>query len=248
MEVFEDAAVSEGDSADHDINIVFGVNAVSHQRSHVCSFIRIKYATGVSSEIAAQLTTIPNQAPVTKTTQIDYEPVSADIVSKYPRLEETGVSFETLIRMLERESEVRLGEDVQQRYLTRGYQHYVDITLEAQRAVAVEFGFTAEEGVHLLQSAEYLVASDPDKLERVRNASFYRKYNRCYDGSVRVGDVVNETQHPLWRLTRSETNEQFAAGWNPNNCSLTPESLSATLQRSAGSDHKPTVIVAGSYS
>ena len=245
MELFEQA--SEVEFASNDTNVTFGAVAVTHPRSHVCSFIRIKYASSLPASVNSTPPTASTKV-VTKAAQIDYEPVSADVSANYPKLTETAdVSFETLIRMLQRESEVRLGEHVQQQYLTRGYEHYVDITLEAQRAVAAEFGFSPDEGVRLLQSAEYLVASDPEKLAQVRNASFYRKFNRCYDGGVRVGDVVEEPQHVLWKLARRESNVQ-PCEWSPTNCTLVPETLSAALQRAAGSTNKPTVIVAGSYS
>lgn len=148
-------------------------------------------------------------------------------------LSDATISFRTLLDMLRRENDLRLSPALQQQYREQGYEAYVPITEALQRQVAGEFGLDPVEGVAYLQGAESLVRGDEARLRAVREASLYRKYNRCFDGPLDVGDPAPRLVLPLWRLN----GEQSVA----EPCDTFNECLAASFS-------KPLVVIAGSYS
>jgi len=54
-----------------------------------------------------------------------------------------------------------------------------------QRQVAREFGLQENVGLQALRHAEALLPGDDEVVE----ISLYRKYNRCWDGLLQVGDL-----------------------------------------------------------
>jgi len=59
-----------------------------------------------------------------------------------------------------------------------------------QRRVAAEFGLEESVGLEVMRCAEQLLPGDRE----VREISLYRKYNRCVDGQLRVGDLVPDAE------------------------------------------------------
>lgn len=211
-------------------------------------------------------------------------------------LDKLGVSFETLRALLLRESAVRLGPEIQVQYLV---ENYFPVTEAAQRSVAQEFatspefgneiiacaralGFNKEQdgselikaGVTLMQCAEDLVRTDVDKLREVREISFYRKYNRCINGSLKPNDnapllISNDAcgayqlHRPLYRLQfNSEiTSRVHSAGtYQIADMSMEQSFLSdmksldplfgdnSTCWPVCGTHNPPLILVGGSYS
>lgn len=66
-----------------------------------------------------------------------------------------------------------------------------------QRQVAKEFGLAEEVGLQVMRQAEELLPGDSE----VREISLYRKFNRCRDGSLTVGDSAPNA--PLYDLEGS---------------------------------------------
>jgi len=67
-----------------------------------------------------------------------------------------------------------------------------------QRRVAREFGLSEDVGLQVMRNAEALLPGDPE----VREISLYRKYNRCRDGPLQVGDAAPNVH--LHRLDGTE--------------------------------------------
>ena len=60
--------------------------------------------------------------------------------------------------------------------------------------VASEFGLSAAVGLAAMRTATYLLPDDPEVVE----ISLYRKFNRCVDGNLQVGDSAPDaTLTPL---------------------------------------------------
>lgn len=91
-----------------------------------------------------------------------------------------GLHFSDLLAMLKRESEIRLSPEIQEQYRTKGYSEYINITEAVQSQVSKEFGLDKKLGTMILQCAETLAPVEEGKigLQAVKDASFYRKYNR----------------------------------------------------------------------
>jgi hypothetical protein len=86
--------------------------------------------------------------------------------------------------------------------------------------VAREFSLDEEVGKRLLQCADSLTSTHA-KREAVREASFYRKYNRMRDGPLEVGDRAPDLNRPLRNLDGSEV-------WFRSLVALTATALTAT--------------------
>lgn len=147
-----------------------------------------------------------------------------------------NVSTETLKQMLRRENELRLCDETQQLYGKMGYDGYVEITLNLQKRVGIEFNLPAEVGVYMLQHAMSLVTDEQDKRD-IQNISLYRKYNRLQDGHIHVGDIAPLLDlYPLYTLSKGQV------------------FLHECLQYHVDSHdndkrtNRPTVIIASSYS
>jgi hypothetical protein len=160
---------------------------------------------------------------------------------------------------------VRLGAEIQLLYQTMGYDCYVDITEMAQDQVSTEFSrelaacasvlnvTVAQAGVVIMQAAEDLVRTDPEKVKVVKELSFYRKFNRCFDGDLNVLDDA-----PFCR-TASRA-KQLTTPIYQLHCTLSRDSLS--VYKDSLISHDTTyltpldalpevtavVIIAGSYS
>jgi hypothetical protein len=193
---------------------------------------------------------------------------AANTVDDLP-LTNAGASFGLLVRMLTRESEVRLGTKVQLEYKVHGYDKYVEITERAQLQVAEEFASElvacgealgvspVQAGVVLMQAAENLVQGDEEKVRTVKELSFYRKYNRCYDGKLGVGEpaplcvgVHNVTwlRSPIYRLEIRAGDIAPSKLYIDRDISLTNTYLTPLNSLPALNTDQPMMIIAGSYS
>jgi hypothetical protein len=182
-----------------------------------------------------------------------------------------GLSFELLEEILVAESAVRLSADVQGQYSTAHYDFYASITARAQLRAAEQFQHLPEI-VHaaellqvdpldmvvlLMQTAESLVETDPDKLVRVRELSFYRKFNRCHDGNLKVNDLApflkssyEQSAKPFFSLGFSEV-PAVASGKNVflgSHLSHDTTTVGEMEHIAVVAPNQPLVIIAGSYS
>jgi hypothetical protein len=94
-------------------------------------------------------------------------------------------------RVLARENQLRLCPETQAEFRkARDTESgWLGVVEQLQRRVAREFGLDEEQGLAMMRSAEALLPGDPDVVE----LSHYRKYNRCRDGPLRVGDSPPDT-------------------------------------------------------
>jgi hypothetical protein len=110
---------------------------------------------------------------------------------------------------------------------------WLDVVEQLQRRVAAEFGLTESVGLDAMRCAEDLLPGDMD----IHEISLYRKYNRCVDGPLKVGDSPPDT--PLVALVSDD------AGC----VSTSTTTLHALLRgRPERGSSQPLVLLAGSYS
>lgn len=95
-----------------------------------------------------------------------------------------------LLKMLRREDELRLSEEVQDRYALypESWDWKWQVTDEVQRQVCEESGFadSVEEGLDLLRSSQVLFPGD----EEIKQAAHYLKYNIHAACPLQPGCVV----------------------------------------------------------
>lgn len=171
-----------------------------------------------------------NQSPGAVAYGTTHDLLASDHTS--PTLEDIGVTYETLKAMLQREEELRLSPETQQRHRERGQKAYPEISADCQIQVANEFGYTGakqEFGVQLLRCAESLVRKNSQRLAEVQQISFYRRYNRLQDGYLKEGDQAAFPAHPLIAFDDSLAEVDFSV--------YVHDRMS-----------KPLLVLAGSYS
>lgn len=113
--------------------------------------------------------------------------------------------IETLVKMLQREEQLRLSSSVQ--LLLNEHQENAEYVYHAlQRQVALEHGFKdLEMGVQAMRSACSLFPDEP----RLRTTSLYVRHNRSRDGTLAVGQEVPDV--PLYSLPCGSSTELVAA-------------------------------------
>jgi len=99
-------------------------------------------------------------------------------------------------QILRRENQLRLSAEVREKLLVPTVRDVPDgwlgVMESLQQQVASEFGLPEAVGLAAMRQAEQLLPGDPE----VRELSLYRKYNRCINGNLAVGDVApNPTVH-----------------------------------------------------
>jgi len=149
-----------------------------------------------------------------------------------------------IFAILTRENELRLAPETQKRFraVSSKPDGWLKVMEELQCQVADEWNLSHDVAFRIMRGAETLpgIASSREDLERVRKISLYRKYNRCVDGMLRVGDMP-----PDATLVHSSTGKNVAL----HSIICGHESSSGSLL--GGSNQKPSVlpliIFAGSY-
>ena len=104
-----------------------------------------------------------------------------------PPLSAAELTAETIKAILRRENELRLAPQTQARFKAISHRPdgWLDVVESLQRQVAAEFGLSEKVGLDAMRCAETLLPGDTE----VRDISLYRKYNRCVDGPLRMGDA-----------------------------------------------------------
>jgi len=110
---------------------------------------------------------------------------------KYNEEDKNKFDFEILKKMLQRENEIRLSDEIQMQYEEMDMmddEKYVEITDQVQKKVLNEFGFEGNEK----ERECYRTALEmyPQQKEELKQLVFYYKYNRSRDGELKVGDTV----------------------------------------------------------
>lgn len=155
--------------------------------------------------------------------------------NKYPETIEE--QFELIKAMLEREEELRLSHETMDLIRMEGPDNYGNIMHRIQLQVAHEFGYVDDEkvGLDFIRCAETILKSRPDLVAIVKETSYYRKFNRCMDGSIVVGGVAPKL--PKLHAFNDE---------------LTPVDIFHTFHDTCavgcGREGPITVLMAGSYS
>lgn len=107
-----------------------------------------------------------------------------------------------------------------------------------QREVAWRFGLSEEIAIEAMRCAETLPQMSPADVAEVREISHYRKYNRCQDGILQVGDTV-PLSIDLWKLPVL----------SQESLPLTPSTLGMIhAAANSGFHARPLVLIAASYS
>lgn len=150
----------------------------------------------------------------------------------YVDIAQYGVGLDTLKAMLTREEHLRTCEETQQQLMELGEDSYVSVVDAIQAQVSQEFGLSAELGMMLLRCAESFARTDAEHADIVA-LSLYRRFNRCIDGNLQVGDITPILSHPVHLL---------------DTC-LTPVSMFEHLHAlSPDQPQQPMILFAGSYS
>jgi len=155
-----------------------------------------------------------------------------------------------IFAILTRENELRLAAETQKRFraVSSRPDGWLKVVEELQRQVADEWNLSHDVAFRIMRGAETLpaIASNREDLERVRNISLYRKYNRCVDGMLRVGDMP-----PDATLVHGSTGKNVALHSIICGHESSPGSLLGGLNPNSISSQMPLVlplvIFAGSY-
>ena len=102
-----------------------------------------------------------------------------------------GLSVDEIMAILVRENELRLSPDTQRRFrnISKKPDGWLSVVEDLQLQVAREFNLPHDVALKVMRDAESLVPkSEEGLLEQIKEASLYRKYNRCIDGCLQVGD------------------------------------------------------------
>lgn len=137
--------------------------------------------------------------------------------------------------MLRMENELRLCDRTMEYYneARRAGRDPMEVPVQIQREVARAFNLSEDIALAAMRCAETLPQMSPQDVAEVKEISHYRKFNRCQDGSLQVGDSLPDV--PLVRFRRGGGGE------------IT--SLHSTLPSSPSlSASRPSVVVAASYS
>jgi len=172
-----------------------------------------------------------------------------DLLPAPPGARERAPTAEVMVRMLQREEELRLSAEIQEQFANPKLDT-IHVAAEVQKRVAREFGFSdIEETVTWIRSAPAIYPDCPE----VKKIPHYQKFNRARDGDTKVGDtipdatVANLNGIPMTlygHLDKFFTEEKFAT----NRINGTLEETHEVIGKLGGKRRKPVVICAGSYS
>ncbi len=110
------------------------------------------------------------------------------------------LSFDEIISILTRENELRLSQDTQRKFkeVSNKPDEWLNVVEELQYQVAREFNLPYDTALKVMRDAESLVQLPAFKAEKkgttamlqeIKEVCLYRKYNRCVDSLLQVGDV-----------------------------------------------------------
>ena len=146
--------------------------------------------------------------------------------------------------MLRLENEMRLGDIAMAEYdkaRAKGEDPF-QIPEQIQIAVAAHFGLEPSVAMDAMRCAETLPQMTAADVEEVVQISHYRRYNRCMDGTLQVGDPSPDVA--LFRLPNcSAATPTTACVTTACVAPLVPCALSAVAPLSS-----PLLLVAASYS
>ncbi len=97
--------------------------------------------------------------------------------------------------ILTRENELRLSQCTQQKFknVSDKPDGWLSVVEELQYQVAREFNLPYNVALKVMRDAESLVQSNKGMSalaqQKIKQVSLYRKYNRCVDSPLQVGDV-----------------------------------------------------------
>ena len=146
--------------------------------------------------------------------------------------------------MLQRENDLRLSSKTQHAFKSAaaaarrnqnseytGGSAWLEVVEDLQRQVATEFGLSEKVGLDALRNAESILRNNPQDLIDVKKISLYRKYNRCRDGNLSVGDFSPNA--PLVRVCVDDDRQDYTNASVHGLLSLSPK--------------MPLVLLVGSY-
>jgi len=113
------------------------------------------------------------------------------------------IELEILKKMLKRENEIRLTEEIQMKYdacAMSDENQYTKITDGLQRQVLNEFGFDMNKKE--LKRYRSALSMYPEEKE-LKELVYYYKFNRSRDGELQVGDTLPLTSLTLSSLTHT---------------------------------------------
>ena len=98
------------------------------------------------------------------------------------------LSRELILAILIRENELRLSPDTQRRFqeVSKQPDGWLGVVEQLQLHVAKEFHLPDHVALQVMRDAESLLPMDVDLIQQI---SLYRKYNRCIDGNLQVGQL-----------------------------------------------------------
>ena len=146
--------------------------------------------------------------------------------------------------MLVLENELRLGPTAMRIYdeARRIGRDAMEVPEQVQKAVAAYFGLSEEVAFTAMRCAETLPQISAADIQEIRNISHYRKYNRCKNGNLNVGDPAPDVC--LWKFRRGGAEPSYQ-------CSLHSILRNPNLFQTEKVKEKeggPCLLLAASYS
>jgi hypothetical protein len=190
--------------------------------------------------------------PLSPSGRIGYQDYSCQYLQGEARY--ISVPKEIIVKMLQRENELRLSSKIQMKYksalLLEGFAGFVRVTEDLQKQVAKEFNLSEVDGLQVWPIGRYnssysLIISQilrcgpclfqsPEEKEEIMNLSLYRKYNRLADGSLVLQSAAPNVDLHLC------SGEQLQGGLHSLMLSSAEDGSPSIL--------KPLVLIAGSIS
>jgi len=102
-------------------------------------------------------------------------------------LNEKMIDRETLKKMYQRENDLRLSKEIQEKMdecILSNMNEYANLLESIQRRVLKEYGFNDEDDLDLFREGLGIYNDD----EELKSIPYYSKFNRARDGDLNVGD------------------------------------------------------------
>eukprot|EP01088_Endostelium_zonatum_P021561 TRINITY_DN85_c0_g2_i2.p1 TRINITY_DN85_c0_g2~~TRINITY_DN85_c0_g2_i2.p1 ORF type:complete len:220 (-),score=63.57 TRINITY_DN85_c0_g2_i2:674-1333(-) len=116
---------------------------------------------------------------------------------------------DVMVKMLRRENEIRLTDDVQEQLdksIVDDSDSYTAIIEGIQKTVLKQFGFEDNENnLTMYRAALSLYPND----DEIKNEAYYYKYNRSRQGTLKQGDSIDLQTLSLYNLSTNQTENVF---------------------------------------
>eukprot|EP01088_Endostelium_zonatum_P021560 TRINITY_DN85_c0_g2_i1.p1 TRINITY_DN85_c0_g2~~TRINITY_DN85_c0_g2_i1.p1 ORF type:complete len:211 (-),score=51.30 TRINITY_DN85_c0_g2_i1:674-1306(-) len=136
-------------------------------------------------------------------------PTSGRIGFNFITYDGTAPPKDVMVKMLRRENEIRLTDNVQEQLdktIVDDSDSYTAIIEGIQKTVLKQFGFEDNENnLTMYRAALSLYPND----DEIKNEAYYYKYNRSRQGTLKQGDSIDLQTLSLYNLSTNQTENVF---------------------------------------